>query len=855
MRKLLILGGVLLVLAVALFVAASNLNHYLEENREWLAEQASTALGRSVKFDEIGVSLRGGLGARVTSVAIGEDPAFGKGDFLRADRIDAVIKILPALRGRYEVARVEIDAPEINVIKTQDGFNFDSLGRAPGDPASADDPDDSAAAALPLLVSSLRISHGRLQYIDRSTSPMSELNVDSLDFTATDVGFDRPIKLDLAAAVLGVAEQNVRVAGTLGPVGSLEAAASAPVDLRADLGPLIVDRLKKLALIGESIPPELSSPDPISLSVELSGKLDAFETIVSMDATDAAIAYGDQFAKPKGVRFAVDADVKRTADAIDVSRLDLRLADARLTGSGRIGLTAETPIDFQLSGSGVPLDGWGDLIPAATAVETAGTVDLDLTAKGPVAGGQIPRVDGTLALQRVSARQPGGNMQIEDLTTTLTLKGDRAEIPPTDFRLNGNPVRVAATVNQLSNFDTDFSITSPALDIAAFGAAGEGVKRPEVLEDLEVRGNFHTASSGPQLDATVKSNSGSLRDIDYRTLDGQVSLRGQKLSFDRLTLSAFDGTIVGAGSYDMADPDAPAFSFRGKVDGVDVGPLAAHLGGARTPQMTGRLQANLDIDGYGSEWEVIRQALTGNGALEVVDGMLKGVNIAESVLGSLTGIPGLSNLISPSVRSKYPALFGMDDTVFEALAGKMTLGNGEALLDEIALAALDYRLDGKGTIQLANALDIAMTFVASEGLTKDLYRSAKEIQYLTNANGRFQLPLRLGGAMPTFRATPDMQYVTRQLSESLVQTGLSKGLEALLGKPKAPQAPANSDTGTSSGEPTGSAAQAPIDSNSGQPAGAAAETPAEPDAAEPAPPVDPAEELIRRGLGALLGGD
>jgi hypothetical protein len=30
MRKLLILGGVLLVLAVALFVAASNLNHYLE---------------------------------------------------------------------------------------------------------------------------------------------------------------------------------------------------------------------------------------------------------------------------------------------------------------------------------------------------------------------------------------------------------------------------------------------------------------------------------------------------------------------------------------------------------------------------------------------------------------------------------------------------------------------------------------------------------------------------------------------------------------------------------------------------------------------------------------------------------
>jgi hypothetical protein len=333
-----------------------------------------------------------------------------------------------------------------------------------------------------------------------------------------------------------------------------------------------------------------------------------------------------------------------------------------------------------------------------------------------------------------------------------------------------------------------------------------------------------------------------LRDIAYRTLDGRASLRGQKLSFERLTLSAFDGSIAGAGSYDMANPDAPVFSFRGKVDAIDVGPLAAHFGAGRALQMTGRLQASLDLDGHGSEWEVIRQVLTGNGTLEVVGGTLKGVNIAESILGNLSGIPGLSSLISPNVRSKYPALFGVNDTVFEALAGKMTLGNGEALLDQLALAAHDYRLDGKGKIQLDNALDIAMTFVASQGLTADLIRSAKEIQYLTNANRRFQLPLRLGGSMPTFRAQPDIQYATRQLSESLVQTGLSKGLEALLGKPKTPpKSPAE----------TQPSAEEPSDPNAGQTAETNVAAPTEP----PAPQRDPAEELIRQGLGALLGGD
>jgi hypothetical protein len=244
---------------------------------------------------------------------------------------------------------------------------------------------------------------------------------------------------------------------------------------------------------------------------------------------------------------------------------------------------------------------------------------------------------------------------------------------------------------------------------------------------------------------------------------------------------------------------------------------------------------------------MIRRALAGNGALEVTDGVLKGVNIAESVLGGLIGIPGLSNLISPNVRSKYPELFGMDDTVFEALAGKMTLKDGQALLDEIVLAARDYRLDGKGTIGLDKELDIGMTFVASQNLSEDLIRSAKEIRYLTDANGRFNLPLRLAGSMPTIRAQPDLQYVAQQLSSSLLQTGLSKGLDALFGKKRTPEPVVQGGT-----EPA-------TDATAEQPASQpdiAGQQPAQPDLDEqpPAQP-DPTEELIRRGLGALLGGD
>ena len=382
MRRLFIVGAVLVVLAGAVFLAAANANRYLESHREWLAQQASTALGRPVAFDAIGVSFRRGLGVRVSDVVIGEDSAFGKEAFLRATRIDVAIKLLPALRGHFELARIEIDAPQINLIQSKGGFNYASIGRAKGAPSPKAEAETSPGRALPLLVSSLRIRDGRVQLVDRTASPASTLRVDQLDVTASDIGLDRPVTLEIAAAVLDAAGQNVRIAGSVGPAQSPEAFANAPVDLRIDLGPLVVDRLKQSALIGKSIPPDLSSPDPVSLRVQLSGTLAALATHVSLDVSDAAIAFGNRFTKPKGVRLKLAADVKLLADAVDVGKLELDLAQAHLLGKGRIGRTAGVPIDLEVSGNDLPLAGWGRLIPAAAAVETTGALDLQIQASG-----------------------------------------------------------------------------------------------------------------------------------------------------------------------------------------------------------------------------------------------------------------------------------------------------------------------------------------------------------------------------------------------------------------------------------------------------------------------------------------
>ena len=73
MRKLLIVLAVLfLVIAGALAFAVVNLNSYLNENKDLIAEQVEGAIGREVRFDEASVSLSGGLGVRLTKLSIAD---------------------------------------------------------------------------------------------------------------------------------------------------------------------------------------------------------------------------------------------------------------------------------------------------------------------------------------------------------------------------------------------------------------------------------------------------------------------------------------------------------------------------------------------------------------------------------------------------------------------------------------------------------------------------------------------------------------------------------------------------------------------------------------------------------------
>lgn len=209
MRKFLIgIAVLLLVLVGVLVFAFMNVNGILAENRERLTAMASDAVGRSVDFEQATVAFSRGLAVRVEGLRVGEDPAFGKDDFVALDSAFVGVRIWPALFGEIEVSGVRLEKPVIRVISTAKGFNFETLGgsgaEAAGDtPPAAEEPPpgEGEGGPMALAIAAFEIDDGTLIYEDRSSDPPLRLTIDQLDTSGSDLALEGPVALTFSGRI------------------------------------------------------------------------------------------------------------------------------------------------------------------------------------------------------------------------------------------------------------------------------------------------------------------------------------------------------------------------------------------------------------------------------------------------------------------------------------------------------------------------------------------------------------------------------------------------------------------------------------------------------------------------------
>jgi uncharacterized protein involved in outer membrane biogenesis len=693
MRKWLVVAVALLVAAGAALLALRNLGTGLNARRDWLAQQAEARLGRAVTFGRIGVSLRDGLAAEVHDLRIGDDPAFAGDDFLRVDRARVRIKLLPALLGRYEVRRVELEAPRVVVIRDGGRFNFESVARSTGSAphstsGSGEAPAESAAriAALPLLVGELAIRDASIHFVDRDSNPPRRLELEHVDLEGS--GLDTTDRIRLAA-----------------------------------------------------------------------------------DASRTAIDH-PSLRKPGGVPLTIGVEAARRDDRIDVGRLTAKLAGIDVSGKGRFELAAGGENDLELTVAPAPLADFAALLPTLSDLSLSGSIAAHLQATGK--RGEAPDVQGKIELATVAAQSKGRGWKLAAPGAIVTLANGSAVLPPTELTVAGFPVRIEAKIEKLSQPAVELKAHAAELRPAALFPELGRQAGEIVLNDAALDGGVSLAPQAPGWLVSFTSPNGKIRDLEYRNLRIAASLQGATILLRRLQIESGDGSMVARGGYDTSR-EPPALDVHATIRDVELQPLLAAAGHDGGPSLRGRLQAQLDLRGAGKSRSSLVASLNGNGNVRIADGAIDDFNIAEGVLSGITGVSGLTDLVSPRVRQRRPEVFSTRSTRFDSLTATLEIAAQRVTTSDLLLVAPEYTVRGTGVFGFDRRLDMNGRFLASEKLSADLLADVREARLALNDQGRLEVPFQLEGKLPHLRLKPDSRFLTNTL-----QKAIGEGLEHLL---------------------------------------------------------------------------
>ena len=866
MRKLILCGCVLLLVIGGLLVfAAYNLNDLANQNKDQLLAQAEQALGRKVQIGEIGLTFWGGIGARLRNFALADDPAFSSDNFVQAADLQVNVKLMPLLNQEIEVKRVILHDPVIRVIRNAQGiFNFASLsgGDMPDAPPDASDTTASiGSGGMPLLVALVNITNGDIQYTDQQEN--TALRISQLDLKVEDLSFDKPLRIELAAAIvsdqqnfqldatfgplgkeiqvdtlaidgsltldplditavqkalpqvaeaippgLGISgpvrissqlsgtaralilsglqltasvfessEPNVKVTGNVGPVGTDMDALALNTDIA--FGPASLPQLLAFAPVAENLPPELSADGSASVNVHVEGTLKNLAFTATVDATQSSIQFGDQFYKAQGKRMVLSTDARMTPESIALQQAKIQLDTLELTSSGAVTLGDTLGVDLQLDSNSVDLASWQEILPQLQDFSPTGQMELHTHVKGDVGEEQLPDT-GTFDLRQVSASFAQLPQPISDLNTDITFTGQGAELKNTSARIGKSVLQLAVRIARFMPLDVTYTFTSPELWLADVQASNGAEASSDVLKTLKSAGTARMENEQLAFSGTVSSAQGRLVNIDYTDFQTTLSLLNEIAKIDSVSLQTLGGSVKASGQYDMgATP--PHFQVTSQISDIELGEVFRAQMINALQYVRGKANFNLDLAGGGEDWEAIKQTLQGQGKFEVNQGALVDLNIADEVLSNITGIPGLTSIVSQKVRKKYPAIWGGTDTEFADLGSQLTFREGKILLDGVYLNAVDYATRGDGWLDYDQQIDFHGQIILAQNLSKDIQDTVKVAKYISNTQGRVAIPFTLSGTLPEAKP-PDIATLTRQVQRGAAQKGIEAVQKKVLDK-------------------------------------------------------------------------
>jgi uncharacterized protein involved in outer membrane biogenesis len=262
LRWLLIGTGALLLLVVAT-LALLPLLLDTPTIQTYIAQTASHAVGRPVRFTSVSVSLLPLPHINLKGLAIADDPRFGTTPLLRVGEVRVGVRVKPLLSLRIELASITLQDAQVELVEQGGRWNFASPsgGAGPAKPATRTVPGIPGSASMgSVFVSSVGIKNTVVN-VRRPGVKNGDLRIEGLDATVSGVGgSEYDIRGDARLEPGELRLRNIRASVGIHGAGEMPIKASLELD-GADIAPLA------RAFLG----PSRSLAGPVKGKIQLAG--------------------------------------------------------------------------------------------------------------------------------------------------------------------------------------------------------------------------------------------------------------------------------------------------------------------------------------------------------------------------------------------------------------------------------------------------------------------------------------------------------------------------------------------------------------------------------------------------------
>jgi AsmA protein len=144
------------------------------------------ALNRRVDVGEVRLSLIPTPSIRLSKLRVSDGPSFADNTLFSAQQVQLRLKLMPLIRGRFEIIELVLDRPVFTLLKRPDGsFNYSDIAgkRASGARRDvkkrAEGSKTAESAAIPLLIPGrMRVRDGQVNIITKGQSPVNLRGID-----------------------------------------------------------------------------------------------------------------------------------------------------------------------------------------------------------------------------------------------------------------------------------------------------------------------------------------------------------------------------------------------------------------------------------------------------------------------------------------------------------------------------------------------------------------------------------------------------------------------------------------------------------------------------------------------------